>query len=180
MDEFNRAKEQYNKALGIDSLYPQAYTGLSELYDTYLYVKLFQNKLEPGDQKTYGKKRDSCANKAYHLAPYLPQTLMAKGNYYFSLAATTGNHDSAFFYLKKAYRVAPNDAQINFNISRFYNVIGLFYQARPYMEKARQLNPISPLPYLPIVYNYLTLGDFDEAEKYANEGLQLNPMKCFC
>lgn len=177
LEDYKEAIKQYREAIVIDSSYALAYSGLARLYDYYLYINVYQGKpLEPEEQMSIGLKRDSCVEKAYELNHSLPQVLMEKGADYFSMMTPeTNNYDSAFFYLRKGYLASPNDVDINIHLGRFYNVVGLINMSLKYSEKARELSPISPLPYMVMASSYLDLGKYDDAEKYAGEALQFDP-----
>lgn len=175
--DYKEAEKQYKKAIDIDSTYALAYSGLSRVYDYYMYTNYWQGKpLEPGEQMSIGLKRDSCVEKAYALNNSLPQVLMEKGADYFSMMTPeTNNYDSAFFYLRKGYEASPNDADINIQLGRFYNVVGLTKTSLRYGQKARELSPVSPVPYMVMAASYLDLGKLDEAEQNAEEALQFDP-----
>jgi TolB-like protein len=175
LDNFIKAEELYKSALAIDSLYAEAYLGLANIYDGYLLSKVYQFSSKSEQEEKYRNKLDSCANKAYRLNPDFPPAILAKAFTFFKYPNGKSNFDSGLYYLRKGYRANPNDADANFWVGRFYNILGLYYQARPYLEKCRQLDPIGTSAYNAIVFNYISVGEINQAEKYNNEGLQFNP-----
>ena len=76
------------------------------------------------------------------------------------------NFDSSFYFLKKAYILAPNDPLNNINLSfTLSHDLGLNSLAIPFSLNAIKGDPLDPNNYSLLGLQYLTLGKYPEAKE---------------
>ena len=159
---FEESKRYFEKALSLDPEYAEAYGALANLYDTRSYYT----------NDTIRSKiiRDSLVQIGLRLDPNSPEVLIA--NYYQFWEKSM--NDSAFFYLKIAFKNDPHRSLTNFEIANFFAHNGLDEIALPFIEEAVKLDPLSPVYLERLFFNQLFLGYYDDAKKTALRMLELD------
>ena len=134
IDSFKEADRYYREALKIDSHYSLAFTGLSDLYVR----KSFWGNVEP--HKTYPKAREA-AEKALEIDNCLSEAHDRLGSYY---TWYEWNWIAAEREFKHAIELKPNLAEIHMNYSWLLQVNKRHDEAIAEMNRAMELDPLSP------------------------------------
>jgi TolB-like protein len=160
---FEESEKYLLKAISLEPSYAEAYGALANLYDSRIY------KSSDLIKTRYTILRDSVLRIGYDLNPNSADVLLA----YFETVFTR-NSDSAFYFLKGAYQRAPDRADINHTICKFYNIIGLSELAVKYGKKSVELEPLSPSYLQYLMYSQSNLNQFDDATQTAKRIIELN------
>jgi TolB-like protein/lipopolysaccharide biosynthesis regulator YciM len=163
-NEYQKAKEFFQKSLKFDSSFAPAYSGLAVLY------------WDKNHNKEYFSKNfmDSAmyfANKALSYDSQLAEAYSLKGRYY----SETGKPERAIEEFDKALKLKPNDWIAYWEKGDFYYTTDLVNNI-DYLQKAASLNRGSGLPYLlsDISGGYLNAGFPEKAEAYYRDKLKLD------
>ena len=149
-EDFEMARQMYEKTIEIEPGFPLAYTGLGNLYEHRYVVTNSDLNLD---------LMLSNYKKAYDYGPDLAETNAGMGWYYFY----NQDNDQAYLHYKRAFELDPNDVEINLNIGSFLRSIGLFNKAMKYYTRAIELNPFDTL-YRELKSScYRSLGEMDKA-----------------
>lgn len=157
-EDFNKAKIFFEKAIELDPNYAEAYAGLAEVYDE------LRNQNEKEFPKDLLILKEQLARKALQLKPNssFVNTAMA-----WAIAhRTEPNFDSGFFFLKKAYFLAPADPLTNLNIGFTLSIdLGLHAEAIPFFLASIKADPLDPTNYAHLGNAYAFIGKNSEAKK---------------
>jgi serine/threonine protein kinase/tetratricopeptide (TPR) repeat protein len=149
-EDFEMARQMYEKTIEIEPGFPLAYTGMGNLYEHRYVVTNSDLNLE---FMLLNYK------KAYECGPDLAETNAGMGWYFFY----NRNNDKAYEHYKRAFELDPNDVEINLNIGSFLRSIGLFEKAMKYYTRAIELNPFDTLYRELRSSCYRSLGEIDKA-----------------
>lgn len=173
--DFKNAEHEFKSAIQLDSTFATAYAALANLYDSKLFDKV--------TNEDYVKLCTTFADKAYKLNPSLPYALAVKfmawkgtSDQQQDSAIRYQEYDSAYKYITKAYRSAPNSAMICAELGSFLGYkLGLYPQGISFLKRAYEINPASAafLPNLSMLFYWS--GDLESAENLANQILILTP-----
>lgn len=157
-EDFEKAKKFFERAIELDPNYAEAYAGLAEVYD----------ELRNSNVKEFPKDllvlKEQLARKALQLKPNssFVNTAMA----WAIVHRTEPKFDSSFYYLKKAYFLAPADPLTNFNLgTTLANDLGLHAEAIPFLLATIKADPLDPVNYSQLGNTYAFTGKYAEAKK---------------
>lgn len=91
------------------------------------------------------------------------------------LLTNAGQAQQALHFLQQAIQVAPHIAAFRNNLGTALVQLGRWAEARPHLEKAVELDPKYPLPYLGLTFVSAALHDSAAALRWSELGLQLRP-----
>lgn len=160
---FMRAKKLFWDAIALDSNYALAYAGLADLWDTYRNW----NPTREADSL-----RRSYSIKAYQLDPNSAWVNYVRG--VIIVKSKNPNEDSVYYFNKRALQIEPNDAHYQFIMGFFYRNHGLINRAIPYLEKARELDPLNPSILSELGLAYEIMGDSVSANQSFEKALSLS------
>ncbi len=157
-EDFEKAKAFFEKAIKLDPGYAEAYAGLAEVYDE------LRNQNEKDFPKNLLILKEQLARKALQLKPNssFVNTAMA----WAIMHRTEPKFDSSFYYLKKAYFLAPADPLTNLNIGFTLSIdLGLHEEAIPFFLASIKADPLDPTNYVHLGNAYAFIGKYPEAKK---------------
>ena len=163
-DYFKESERYLLKAISLDPAYADAYGALADLYDT-------RSNFTTEKKKYYGE-RDSLALIGYRLNPNSIQTLIAL--FWSQLKRETPNHDSAFYYLKKAYHVDSEDIKVSRVLGDFYVRVSMKESCEKFTNKSIAKSPLDVSALFTLSSLYLKYDDLDLFMKYANKIIELD------
>jgi len=161
-EDFEMARQMYEKTIEIEPEFPLAYTGLGNLYE-YRYVMT--------DSDLYLEQMLSNYKEAYERGPDLAETNGGMGWYYFY----NRDNDKAYEHYKRAFGIDPNDRTLNFHIGSFLRSIGLFKKAVKYYSRYIELDPFDTLFRELRASCYRSVGEWDKAVDDLKEVQKMNP-----
>ena len=157
-EDFEKAKTFFEQAIKLDPGYAEAYAGLAEVYDE------LRNQNEKDFPKDLLELKEQLARKALQLKPNssFANTAMA----WAIVHRTEPKFDSCFYYLKKAYFLAPADPLTNLNIGFTLSIdLGLHSEAIPFFLASIKADPLDPTNYAHLGNAYAMTGKYPEAKK---------------
>ncbi|MFC2163765.1 protein kinase [Acidobacteriota bacterium] len=161
-EDFEMARQMYEKTIEIEPGFPLAYTGLGNLYE-HRYV-LTNSDLNLEFMLSNYKK-------AYEHSSDLAETNAGMGWYYFYHR----DNDKAYEHHKRAFELDPNDIEINLNIGSFLRSIGLFEKSVKYYSRAIELDPFGTLNRELRSSCNRSLGELDKAIEELKEIQEMRP-----
>ncbi|MEO5977245.1 MAG: hypothetical protein ABIS36_12620 [Chryseolinea sp.] len=166
---FHQAESEFKKALALEPQYVMALAGLADVYDTYSFQL-------PADGRRYVEKRDSLVEIAFRIDPHSYYTLLIKAFTFYNYDDPAEDlSDSAFHYLKRAYRAAPSNIKVSEQIAIFFQRQGLWLNCLPFLKKSVELNPLEPIGPTWLGWAYVQLGDTEAAEVIFRNVIELYP-----
>ena len=186
---YNKAKTNYLKAIGINSKFYQAYQNIGEIYiinkEFSLAEESFKNaeKIKPLSAKNYnmlGNMFYLIKNYSEAIKNYKKSINIELNNPepYYNLGVISEKlHElkkSSTYYIK-ALKLKPNFHQALSNYGNILNQINKSKEAIPYFMKAISIDPKFAEAHNNLGNVYNNLGKFSEAEKYFNKAIELNP-----
>lgn len=165
LKDFEESERYLLKAISLDAAYANAYGALADLYDSRSYIV-------PGDESTYRKKRDSLIQIGLKLDPGSPQINNVNG--WSFIKRSQPNLDSAYHYLKKAYRLYPNADYILLGLGGFYNTIGINEAEIEYLKGGSERDPLNVGFLNRLGFSYMRLGLYHDAKRYIEKALELD------
>jgi tetratricopeptide (TPR) repeat protein len=92
------------------------------------------------------------------------------------------DNDKAFQFMKKAFTIDPENAEVNFLIGSFFRSLGLLEQAFNHYSRGLEIDPM-PLEFV-LWYSLKAdcacdLGRYEDSEEYMKEVLEMQPDKDF-
>jgi DNA-binding winged helix-turn-helix (wHTH) protein/TolB-like protein/Tfp pilus assembly protein PilF len=135
MPEVLRGIEYYERAIAADPAYALPHAGIAEA----LRAAVLSNDAPPTEMTP---RAVAAANRAIELAPDLAETNSARG-----LVAMWLEWDwrAAETYLSRAVELGPNNADAHIYLAHHYSNMGRKQEALAHAQRARELNPVSPL-----------------------------------
>lgn len=159
---FRVAKANFMQSIGSDPEYAAAYGELANLYDSY---GGFNNRL-------YFNRRDSLIEVGMKINPNSVNLLLVKS---WALGRER-LQDSAFFYIKKVYKINPESPLITWRLAEFYRATsGLDSLAERFVLKAISSDPLAILNYLSLYDTYRRRGDFEKSISVKQKILEIDP-----
>jgi len=73
----------------------------------------------------------------------------------------------------------PNRWEPNFNLGHVFYQLGEFSTAEQYLNRAQQLDPAMPFPYLYLGLTYLRMNRFQDAEANLRQAVYVRPYEPF-
>jgi len=156
LGHYEKAKQDYLRAIELDSVYPDYYLGLGNLYNS--------NLEDPKKAlSTFLKiiEIDSLNSMAYNNAGYL-------------FLGDLNDLEKAEEYLLKGYELDNNEFLLNFNLARLYNKKEEYTLSIKYMEKAIEITPQDKDLYYYVTTPYKKLRMYEEAEKNYLKAIELD------
>jgi TolB-like protein/class 3 adenylate cyclase/Tfp pilus assembly protein PilF len=162
---FERAREMYEKAIGLDKDFGLAYAGLADLYDA--------KRLNGDRSYKVDSLRQSLSLKAYQLDPN--SAFVNNVRIWMMANRDIPLMDSAMYYAARAYQLEPDDYYNCQSIASLFAVyyINLFQLAIPFYEKAVELNPLDIVSYASLGNCYYVTGDSVKANKAFQSAYEL-------
>src|SRR5688572_4062885 len=164
-ESLNRAVEYYEKALGIDPQYAEAWAALA-----YVHTILANEGFT--DFSIGFEKARASARKAHNLNPNLARAHLALGS-------VQQFHDwdwiAADASFDKAIALAPGDADVLANASFSANLLGDLDLGMDLCKQAVAHDPVAPFPRSTLAASYMYAGQLDQAEKEMRATLEISP-----
>ncbi len=154
----------FEGAIALDSTYAAAWAGLAaarELLPAYGFSS-YQDELPRAEQ---------AARRAIALDSMLGPAYAVLGSVYRDLTRW-GDAERAY---ARALRLAPNDAEAIEQYGQFLFWTGQATAAIPWMERARTLDPLAPIPATTLGTAHLFLHDYDSAATLLAHASELGP-----
>jgi TolB-like protein/Tfp pilus assembly protein PilF len=154
-----RAVEEFQEAVRLDPDFAQAYAGLAE---TYLTMADFgfrsDSEIEP--------LATSAVESAMALNPDLSEVLTAKA---MVLLYNPNSRDQQRELLERAVEINPNDATALVELARRVGQGGNISEALPYLRRAYEVDPLSPLVLSTTALIYKATGGDAQADRFMTE-----------
>jgi len=157
------AVRMYEKAVELDSNFAVAYAALAR-------ARLWLNWIYR--QKEQVAKAKAAVDRAQALAPDLPETHIALGEYFYRGGR---DYDKALEHLTIAQRRRPNDAETIGMIGAIQRRQGRWQEAVTSLEKAIELNPRYHIIIFTLGETYLHMRQYPQAERYLDRAISLVP-----
>jgi serine/threonine-protein kinase len=160
-----RAAEYFKEAIAKDPSYALAYTGLADMYSIIAFYT-FQRPVEMHELAR------QAAEKALEIDPNLAEgyTSLAAVRLYFEYDWKAGDK-----LMKRAFELKQNFALGHCWYSGFLSLEGRAEEARPHIEKAIQLDPLSPFYTSFSSLLYVNCRQYDRAIQEAQKALEIDP-----
>ncbi len=162
---FQRAADYYRQAIEKDPSFALAYAGLA---DTYLLMHSYFI-LPPAEA---AEKATAAAQRALALDPQLGQAHIV-------LAGIKGEYKWDWEMAEREYRrgveLDPNYATGHQWYGEFLVEIGRIDEGLRQIHLAQELDPLSPIIYVPEAYTRFATGEFDAAETQIQKSLEIDP-----
>jgi TolB-like protein/plasmid stabilization system protein ParE len=154
----------FNQAIEKDPGYALAYSGLADAYSVLISYGADSNEVIP--------KANAAAEKALELDPTLahPYAVLAGNKFDYAFDFAGGEAD-----YRKAIALDPSDATAHHWFSLDLANIGRIQEAIDEVERAHQLDPLSPIISVVRAVPYLAARQFDQAIQVENKVLAENP-----
>ena len=159
------AIENYEKAVNLDPNFCQAFARLAHAQAQY-YFYHYDHTPERS-----AKAKDA-VDKAFRINPQAPETHTAQGYYYYWCQL---DYEKALEHFSLSLEKQPQNAPILEGIAFIKRRQGKLDEAKSYLKKASELDPLSITLPFQLGVSYLLLRDYQEAEKNINRSLSLNP-----
>ncbi|HYK19408.1 MAG TPA: protein kinase, partial [Pyrinomonadaceae bacterium] len=166
-DNIRRAIDLFKQATDRDPMYALAYAGLAECYSVMPTVAFGMMKTQDAMEKA-----TSAATKALELDPNLAQAHTALGVVQFKY---DWNWQAAEKSFKQAIALKPDLASAHFWYSNLLGTTGRFDESIREGERAKQLEPLSPLYVTNVGKAYYRARDFDRTIQYLKTVLSEEP-----
>lgn len=164
-----KAIEQFQKAIGLDSNYALAYAGLA---DAYIWKASFTSDADP---ELYGKAR-AAADKALVLDPNLADGHSALGRIKHWHDWDWEGAEKSF---QRALELNPQSVNAHQFYSRLLTTLGRYEEALNEMYKAQELDPRSADLGVPLSGLLEKRGEFDEALRVLQSTLEMDKDSSF-
>jgi TolB-like protein/Tfp pilus assembly protein PilF len=168
--DVRKSIDSYTKAIELDPDYALAWSGLARNW-----TALGGSFEGPQAQEAYAKAREA-ADRALALSPGLAAAHLARGDL---LQAADFNWHGAQVEYRRALELAPNDAQVKFDLG---NLLATFGEIEPAVELTRQALATEPLRanWYDWLASYLSgLNRLDEADRAVRKAIELQPGASF-
>ncbi len=159
-EDFKAGVRMFEKAIEIDPNYALAYWGLGNAYES-RYVR--KNNKNDFDLMIKNYK------KAYEIDSNLAEANLGLGWANFHKE----NLEEAYKFFKRAYEIAPENSQINFDVGSFLKSIGLYYQAIKFYSKTIYSDPLNIMAHNLRAICSMNAGEFERAFIYFKKALDL-------
>jgi TolB-like protein/Tfp pilus assembly protein PilF len=162
---FEKAAEYFRQSIEKDPSYALAYAGLADTYEllgSYFIIS----------PKEAWEKTTAAARHALELDPSL-------GEAHIVIAATTAEYEWDWASSQREYlkgvELSPNYATGHQWYGESLISTGQFDEGIRELRKAQELDPLSPIVYLPMAYAHLVAHNYDEAIRQAKKALEIDP-----
>jgi serine/threonine protein kinase/Tfp pilus assembly protein PilF len=169
---FPEAKEQFTKAVKIDSTFAMAHIYLAKLgafkgrVAHLEMVRKYRHKVTQKEQLLldlwYAVLSGDDASKSIH----------ALGEYY---SYNHSNFDSAFYFYNRALNLDPNDGWVLNEMGYYYNDRKEYARALEYFQRYIDVAPNQPNTYDSMGDVYLAMNDFENAIEMYEKALSIDP-----
>jgi tetratricopeptide (TPR) repeat protein len=162
---YKQAIDNYKKALEIDSSYAPAYAALAESY-------LLLGQQGGISQQESRLLSGNAISKALELNENLAEAYASLGEWKFNYEWNWIESEKAF---KRAIELNPGFERSYFWYGRNLGFIGRFNEALIQLDKAKQLDPLSPIVSAYIAQVYIFSKQYDKAQEHLLNTLKLHP-----
>jgi TolB-like protein/Flp pilus assembly protein TadD len=163
---FEKSRDYYQQAIDLDPSYALAYAGLADYYGF-----AFANGLLPPEEK-WAKAEEETASKALELDPTL-------GEAYNPLAAAKlyyhRDWPAAEEYFHRGFELSPNFAEMHQHYALCLVLFGRSEEALAEMQRALELDPLSPRFNWNSARLFFFLRQYDRAIDQYRKTLELDP-----
>ncbi len=163
-----RALFYYREAIGLDSTYARAYTGLSTSYSLALF---YRYDVGVPEYEVAGRAL-AAANRAIELDPLYADGFAARG---YVISRTYGPTDESAADYARALELSPSEGQGLVWSGAVLAQQGKADEALQAMRMGVELRPFEPAPHLALAYGAFGLGQFDLAVDEARHATNLEP-----
>ena len=164
-ESFFKAIEYYNKAIDIESDYPEAYAGLAV---TYFYLLIYH--ILPPDGCV--PQLTETVQKALELDKTIAEGHLAKGMLNFYYRWDFKEAEDAF---RKSVELNPNHGEAHASFGMILGIVGKYTEAKKHAKKAFELDPFSiPTNYY-IGWVYFLTSDFSLMGNQGRIMIELEP-----
>ena len=164
-DALQKAIENFEQAIKLDSQYAQAYSGLADSYNLLGYLDIWP------PTEAYPKS-EAAARKALELDDQLSEA-------HLSLAKVKLFYDWDWPGFEREARRAidldPNDADAYGLYGAYYTAIGKHDDSIRERKRAQELDPLSPLFTNSVGWSYYYARQYDQAIEWYKKALELDP-----
>lgn len=155
MRDFDKAKEQFLLAIKLDSLFPNAYLGLANVYR---------------DSRQY-KEAEINYKKGISLAPGYTLIYNNLGLLYHDMR----RYEDAEEYYLKAMQIDSTYGDLYYNLGRVYANTQRNEKAKEYYLKSISLDSTFKFPYVALGLYYQNVKQYEEAEEYYLKAINIDP-----
>jgi TolB-like protein/Tfp pilus assembly protein PilF len=167
-DDYANAEKYFKAAMELDTTYAPAYSGLADLYSTY--VSYFPPSKEGRKQSL--ALQDDLIQTALRLDPNSAVILSTAANILMGRGEEVAKQ---YELLKKAIEINRNRVELNLNMGYWLRDQGLVYHSFKYFDKAQTLDPLHPWNYAARGYSFWLIGESDKAMEEYRKALQIEP-----
>jgi TolB-like protein/Flp pilus assembly protein TadD len=163
---FEKSRDYYQQAIDLDPSYALAYAGLADYYGF-----AFANGLLPPEEK-WAKAEEETASKALELDPTLGEAnnpLAAAKLYYHR------DWPAAEEYFHRGFELSPNFAEMHQHYALCLVLFGRSEEALAEMQRALELDPLSPRFNWNSARLFFFLRQYDRAIDQYRKTLELDP-----
>jgi tetratricopeptide (TPR) repeat protein len=158
------AVNHYEQAVALDSGFALAWAKLSLAHTAYYY------NVTPTPAAAEAARR--AAERAVALAPELPESQQALGDYY---ASVRNENDKALAAFEQGLKLTPDNAELLTAAALSEQSVGRWDEAVKHLERSRALDPRSIATERRLSQSLLRLRRYPEALASADRGLALAP-----
>jgi TolB-like protein/tetratricopeptide (TPR) repeat protein len=159
------AARLFEQSVEIDSSFADAYSALGKTY------ALLPGYLRVSDSRPFNEKSEAAIDKALQLEPDQTEALIARG---LNAILFRWEWDEARAAFEHAFRVSPNNAEVNNFYGDYFQIIGDSENAEKFERRAIELDIRSDVHVRDMAFLMTSLGRYDEALAYAQRGLELH------
>lgn len=163
--DLDRALDFYHEAIALDPSYAEAHAGIASAH----MLRAIYEYAEPA--ASYGQAR-TAARQAIQLDPSVGEAHSVLGHVYQIVDLDWLRADSAF---RNAIEAGPNNAQNHLFYAYFLMVTGRMDEAKMTIDRAAQLDPLSPLAEAFRVQLAVYLGQIHEAIAIGTRNVEAHP-----
>jgi TolB-like protein len=167
-EQFRQAIEMFQKAVDRDPTYAPAWAGLASA--TWSLAGAGWEFVAPGDVRD---KAIAAADRALELDPNLAEAHKARAGV---AADAEWDLDRAQQEYKKALELQPNYAAAhNLYAQELYCMLSRFDEARRHIDRARELDPLSPWNDINLAASWSYQGEFEKGREVSERARERNP-----
>lgn len=164
-DSIPRALAYYEQAVAIDPGYALAWAGIAHALVTSVVT------IEANKELARSSSFDAL-QRALEYGPDLAETQLALASHYGFL---DGDTDAAEEAARRAVELGPNNAMAHMFLGLVLTQADKYVQARDYLRRARELDPLFPLMFANSAVAALIAGEPAEALEFATQAVAIDP-----
>ena len=165
--ELKLAEQHFNRAVSLDPNFAEAHAALSENHSV-----MFQFRYDRSPQRV--ASANAAAQRAYDIAPNLPDAHRARGNYYYWCQ---GNFELALSEFSLAAHGRPNDPRIIESIGFVLRRQGRWQEAVDALQRAASIEPENHDTIIALASTLSRMRQYDEAVETCRRAIEFDPDK---